>query len=123
MRVLILDDEPAIPIALQDYLEDLGGYEISLANSGEEAIDKLKDFRADVCIVDMRLPQMTGNEFIIQAHELYPEASFIIHTGSLDYTVPPELREIGLSSRCIVHKPVSNMDLFHKKIQELKSDM
>jgi response regulator RpfG family c-di-GMP phosphodiesterase len=35
--------------------------------------------KTDRCVVDMRLPGMNGNEFILAAHGKLPEYQFIIH--------------------------------------------
>ncbi|XPV76016.1 MAG: response regulator [Desulfovibrio sp.] len=119
MRILIIDDEPAIPMALKDFLEDTEEYEVYLANTGEQGIEIIEESDIDVCIVDMRLPKMTGNEFIIKASSIAPQAKYIIHTGSLDYKVPEELREIGITSKSIVFKPAIDMNLFTDRINQL----
>lgn len=112
IRILIVDDEKGIPQALRDYLEDAGEYEVRVAGSGEEGLLLLPDFEPDACIVDMRLPGMDGNEFILTAHAARPDTIFIIHTGSVDYVLPERLREIGLTEEMIMHKPLLDMRIF-----------
>jgi hypothetical protein len=44
---------------------------------------------------------------------------FIIHTGSVDYAVPPDVRTYGISSDNVLLKPVADMDMFLQKIRSL----
>lgn len=119
MRVLIVDDEGPIPQGIMDYLEDSGGFDIRLAASGEEGLSLLEGFSPHVCIVDMRLPGMDGNEFITAAHTALPKTKFIIHTGSLEYMLPERLREIGITDKMVLKKPVMDMKIFEDLLHEL----
>jgi len=59
--------------------------------------------------MDMRLPDMDGNTAIRVFHELYPEIEFLIHTGSSSYSLPEDLRAMGLDDDRIYHKPLGDM--------------
>jgi len=119
IQILIVDDEAGLPDAIRDYLEDETEFAVTLATSGEEGIEMLDQIKPDVCIVDMRLPGMNGNEFIIKIHEKLPECKFIIHTGSIDYSLPPELKKIGITKDLILSKPVKGLATFKTQIQKL----
>ena len=73
--ILIVDDEPGIPKAIKEYLEDAGDYRILVATDGEHGLAVLEEQDVAVCIVDMRLPGMSGNEFIPLAHACVPDAA------------------------------------------------
>lgn len=107
-NVLIIDDEPNLNQALHDAFEDYD-FEVYSALSGELGLFQLEENKIDVCIVDMRLPGMTGNEFIIAAHSTHPHLKFIIHTGSTDYSIPQKLRRIGVEKEHIFIKPVKSL--------------
>jgi len=62
-----------------------------------------------LCIMDMRLPDMDGNTAIRLLHQRYPQMTFLIHTGSSSYTLPDDLRAMGLDDHCIYHKPLADM--------------
>jgi len=107
--VLIVDDEPMIRESLQAYLEDEGIPAVAV-NSGEEALNTVQQSCAfAVCIMDMRLPGMDGNTAIRRLHALRPGLEFLIHTGSSDYTLPPDLRALGVSELRIYPKPLVDM--------------
>jgi len=115
---MIVDDEEMVRLNLETYLED-AGFNLIAAESGEEATEILKTTRVDLGIIDMRLPDMDGQALILQAHSLDPSMSYIIHTGSLDYILPQQLSDIGLTNDNICHKPISDMDALISKVREL----
>ena len=96
-KILIVDDEAELPQIIKDYLGDETDFEIDLVFSGEKGLECINKFQPDICIVDMRLPRMNGNEFILKAHDKLPDCKFVIHTGSIDYFIPPELSQIGMT--------------------------
>lgn len=110
--ILIVDDEPAIPKALKEFLEDTGVYDVVMVPSGEEGIEVLGGREIAACIVDMRLPGMSGDEFILRAHAVRPGCRFIIHTGCLGYAPPKELKGLGVTTAMVVNKPVLDMGIF-----------
>jgi len=108
-RVLVVDDEPLIVTGLRVFLED-EGMQVAGAASGEEAVDIARnDPGFDVCIMDMRLPGMNGDTAIRTLHEIRPDLKFIIHTGSADYTIPDDLRALGIDEAVFFAKPLLDM--------------
>lgn len=118
-KVLILDDEEILRNSLREFLED-EWLDVVSAATGEEALGLVKKHPVDVCIVDMRLPRMDGNSFILKAFEANPGLKFIIHTGSSDYTLPRELISIGIENEYVLRKPVDDPMLFIEKIKALR---
>jgi len=118
-RVLVVDDEPCIVSGLRIFMEDEGMH-VACAGSGEEAVDILrKDSSIDVCIVDIRLPGMNGDNTIRALHEISPGLKFIIHTGSADYSIPDDLRAIGIDERQLFAKPLLDMTPLVESVAEL----
>lgn len=60
-RILIIDDDQDLSLITQDMLEDYG-YQVFLAQSGEEAFERLKKTAFDLIILDINLPDGTGFE-------------------------------------------------------------
>ena len=58
-RVLVVDDEPNIVMTVADRLE-LNGYEVITAGDGMEALEKAKNEKPDLIILDLMLPKMDG---------------------------------------------------------------
>ncbi len=118
IRVLIIDDEPAIYRSLGEFLEDCD-FEVMSAENAEDAFNILKNKPQDVAIVDLRLPSMNGETLILKAHEMQPALRYLIFTGSDEYTLSEELENIGIRPEHIISKPLSNLSLMVEAIQEL----
>jgi two-component system OmpR family response regulator len=66
--VLVVDDEPGVRDLLSDALR-IAGYEAETAANGNEAFEVLHRRRADLCIVDINMPNMNGFEFLNKLRE------------------------------------------------------
>lgn len=118
-RVLVVDDEPLIADSLLVYLQD-EGMEVITADSGEEALELARTSGGfNVCIMDMRLPGVDGNRAIRELASLYPTMKFVIHTGSVDYSLPDDLRSLGVSENYLFRKPLSDMASLADAVREL----
>lgn len=61
--VLIVDDEPANRLLLQQVLQH-AGYETFEAEDGAQALGRLRERRADIAIVDLNMKVMSGPAFL-----------------------------------------------------------
>jgi DNA-binding NtrC family response regulator len=105
--VLIVDDEPHLNGAIRLTFED-SDYTVFSAFNGKEGHKILEESKVDVCVVDMRLPDTTGNEFITTAYEKNSLLKFIIYTGSIDYIIPNKLKAIGITEEQVFVKPIKD---------------
>jgi len=119
VKILIVDDEKDLSACIRDYITDESSHKVFLAYSGEEGLEELEKVKPDLCIVDMRLPGMNGNDFIINANIRMSQCSFIIHTGSIDYQLPEQLAQIGITKDFLLSKPIPDMAIFLEKIRKL----
>lgn len=123
IRILVVDDEEIITFTLSAFLEDRG-YDVLVANSGNQAIKIMKKEFLNLAIVDIRLRGFDGNTFILKAHELQPELKFLIHTGSITYSIPPELAELGIANEDILLKPIRDFDalseIIERKVKQIQ---
>ena len=120
-HVLVIDDEPAICASLSAFLEDYG-FQASTAESAEEALDLMKSNAYDICIVDLRLPGMSGEDLILQAKERYPDQKHIIYTGSISYNLSDKLKALGMRPEHVFLKPIRVLSLLVKCIKELTAE-
>ncbi len=117
--VLIVDDEMLIRENLAAYLED-EEMDVMAEESREGAIALVEAGRLfDVCIMDLRLPSMEGNTAILKLHRLCPTLAFIIHTGLAGYSLPSELRAIGITDKQVFMKPLDDMAVLVDAIRSL----
>jgi thioredoxin reductase (NADPH) len=89
--ILSVDDDPNVLRAVaRDLRNRYGGdYRILRADSGEEALAALRELErrnepVALLLVDQRMPEMSGVEFIGQAAQLYPEAKRVLLTAYAD---------------------------------------
>jgi len=68
-KILLVDDEESIHLLYREELEE-EGYKIFSAFSGEEALEKLKTLDADLVILDINMPGMSGLEALRQIKEI-----------------------------------------------------
>ena len=83
-KILIVDDN----IDLLDYLKDffmIYNYDVILAETGAEGIDKFREFMPDIVISDMRLPDKNGNIVVKEIKEIDRDVPIIIITGYSDH--------------------------------------
>ena len=107
ISVLVVDDDEMIRDCVIAYLED-EGFSVFGACSGEAGLESIQSVRPAVCISDMRLPGMSGEEFILKAHSLCPATGYLLHTGML-YSLSDELRAIGMTPEQVLLKPIHEL--------------
>lgn len=59
-RVLLVDDDPNVRLVSQISLEDVGGWEVLTAESGQEALEVAARDKPDVILLDVMMPVMDG---------------------------------------------------------------
>jgi HD-like signal output (HDOD) protein len=83
MKVMFVDDEPMVLKGIKRSLFDTG-WEIILADSGQQALDILSDTPVDFVISDMQMPGMNGAELLEKVSELYPSTVRVVLSGHAD---------------------------------------
>ncbi len=89
--IVCVDDEPAVLAAVaRDLRRQFGEkYRIVRANSGQEALDALKELvtrgeQVALLVADQRMPQMSGTEYLVEARKLVPDAKRVLLTAYAD---------------------------------------
>ena len=81
--LLFVDDEPNVLKALRRLFHS-ENYVIYLAAGGAEGLEILRQHAVDLIISDMRMPEMSGAEFLTHALKQRPEAVRVLLTGYAD---------------------------------------
>jgi DNA-binding response OmpR family regulator len=79
-KILVVDDEKNIRILFRDELEE-AGYEVELAESGNEALAKIDVAPPDLVILDIRMADMTGIEVLQAIREKHGSLPVIMCTA------------------------------------------
>ncbi len=90
-RVLLVDDDPDISLALFDYLQN-EGFDVEAVDTGNAAIHKSTTQSYDVVLLDVGLPDRDGIEVLGELVERKPQLPVVLLTAftSLLKTTPPD---------------------------------
>jgi two-component system, NtrC family, response regulator AtoC len=107
-RILVVDDEAAQREMLAGYLEK-NGYKVSTAGSGKEGLELCKDTFVELALVDLKMPEMNGIEFIEELKKTSPDTQAIVMTayGSMESAI--EAMKLGAYD--YISKPIDLEEL------------
>jgi len=106
--VLVVDDEKLVRWSLRESLREKG-YEVSLAESGEEALRLTKKDSFDAILLDIRLPDVDGVEVLRRIHSENQESSVIMISAVTD--VETAVATIRLGAKDFATKPLDPEDI------------
>ncbi len=128
--LLVVDDSDAALAILRKVFQDY--YEVSLAHSGEEALDSVNE-DIHCVIMDAKMPTMSGFEASRRIWRKYPHLPIIMHTGHDDEHNISEIVSYGFE--CYMVKGASELEmrlkvrhacekhLYQRKEQQYKRDL
>ena len=84
LHILVIDDEASVRVALQRYLASRG-HEVETTASGKEALARMREDAFDAVIVDMRMPDVSGEQLFqeLKARDASYAERVIFTTGQL----------------------------------------
>jgi two-component system response regulator MprA len=118
MRILVVDDEPAVRNSLRRALT-LEGYEVELASDGAEALSRLAEHPPDAVLLDVLMPRVDGLEvarrvreagnripiLMLTAREQVSDRVAGLDAGADDYVVKPfALEELFARIRALLRR-------------------
>ncbi|MEX3314908.1 response regulator [Sulfitobacter sp. PS-8MA] len=104
-RILLCEDDALIRLDIADILDSLGT-NVTETGSGQEALQMLKTGAFDALLIDVGLPDMSGEEVAVAVRDSLPDIPIIFATGQSDV---PAARKLGHCA--VVHKPFGDRDL------------
>lgn len=110
LRILVVDDDPAVREVTATFLEELG-HEILEAGDGPSALRTLETKEIDLMVADLAMPLMSGAELAATVKASHPRMPVLLVTGYAELDNLP--KEYPL-----LHKPFRQADLA-RCIQEL----
>jgi two-component system response regulator MprA len=118
MRILVVDDEPAVRAALERALA-LEGYDVDLASDGLQALDRIAQSPPDAVVLDIAMPGLDGLEvsrrmraagdrtpvLMLTARDAVDDRVEGLDAGADDYLVKPfALRELQARLRALLRR-------------------
>lgn len=117
--VFVVDDDPAIRIAMQALMESVH-LQHEIFGSADEFLEQFNDDRAGCLILDIRMPGLGGlelQELLVQRHSTLP---IIFITGHGDVPMAVEAMQKGAVD--FIQKPFRDQDLLDRIHHALKAD-
>ncbi len=117
-KILVVDDELVIRESLTGWLERDGHY-VENAASGEEALDRIREIRFDILLVDIKMEGISGLDVLKEVKQSDPEVAVVMITaygsipsaieaiknGAHDYLLKPfDPNELGLLIEKIIRQ-------------------
>ncbi|HEY82459.1 MAG TPA: response regulator [Dehalococcoidia bacterium] len=114
VRILVVDDEEGVRNLLQRILQERG-YDVLTAADGEEALYVVSQGEADVVLLDIKMPGMSGLEVLDELAAQYPDTCVVMVTAVADTETAVSALKRGAYD--YITKPF-NRDSVIQKVQE-----
>jgi CheY-like chemotaxis protein len=116
-RVLIVDDEQWIRDVFKDFCTVTKAFEVDLAESGAEAVQKVGAKKYDLVTLDLIMPEMSGLEALSEIKRASPQVPIMVITGNATEKLVRQAGVMGAGK--VMYKPIR----LEKFIAELTSTL
>ncbi len=118
-HILLVDDEPLIRESLYEILR-IEGYRAQMVQSGEEALEIVKQGKVDIVVTDLKLPHMSGIDLLTRVKEDFSEIEVILITGY--GTIETAVEAMKKGAYDYITKPINDNEIkmIIRKITEKK---
>lgn len=93
-RILVVDDEIDVCNILKKFLTSKN-YEVETALNGETAVEKIRDFKPNVVLLDIMMPGMGGIETLKEIKNIDSSIGVIMVTAVIDEELAKRALELG----------------------------
>jgi excisionase family DNA binding protein len=118
-KALIVDDDPELVELIRDVLEADGRFEVRVANNGFDAGMMTKEYRPDIIVLDVMLPDINGKEVCqrVRSDSSMDDVKIICISGMVEQDKVAELKEAGAND--FMQKPFEIEALVERICQHL----
>lgn len=102
MRILVIEDEPAVAGVIADGLAEVG-HQVLLALSGHEGLEVFERARPDAVFLDLVLPDLDGVEVLRRIRRTQADVPVVVLTGWGSDEAIEETRALGVTE--VLRKP------------------
>jgi CheY-like chemotaxis protein len=122
-RILVIDDADLVRQVVVRYLTQGGYQEVQTASDGLVGIRLWREWRADLVITDLNMPQISGLEVILGLRSLGPDLPILAMSG--DPGSMDELRRVRaaflLGTVLLLVKPFTQKELLREVATALRT--
>src|SRR5687767_10018136 len=107
-RILVVEDSPELAFGLRNNLE-IEGYEVSVAADGTSALAQANDFRPDLILLDLGIPEPDGFRVLRTLRDRGDDVPIMILSAAGEET--SKVRGLRIGADDFVTKPFSILEL------------
>jgi excisionase family DNA binding protein len=121
-KVLVVDDDPELVELIQKVLEDDGRFEVRTAANGFDAGMMVKEYRPDLIILDVMLPDINGKEVCmrVRSDPTMQEVRILCISGMIEDEKIQDLKAAGAND--FLHKPFDLEELIERMCTQLEME-
>jgi len=110
-KILYVEDEPDIQAIAEMSLQVVGGFDVALCSSGDEALEKAEGIAPDLILLDVMMPGMDGPTTLMKLREIEAlnDVPIVFMTAKAMTAEIAELKELGAVD--VIPKPFDPMSL------------
>ncbi len=114
LKILAIDDEPVVRDSIAAYLED-SGFEILQAGDGQEGLQRLREDAPDLILLDLRMPEMDGLQFLEIMKRETPDTPVIVVSGT--GVLQDAIEALRAGAHDFVTKPILDMAVLEHAVK------
>ncbi len=115
-KILVVDDEEDVRTRLVNLITRHFSSEVDKAANGQEALQKLKNNKFDVVVMDIKMPGLSGIDVIREAIKFTPQTQFLAISGYDSSEVADEALRAGAVD--FIHKP-QTVEGIERKVRDI----
>ena len=101
MRILVVDDNPAVRHYLRAILEQQSTWQVcDEARTGGEALQRVKKAPPDLILLDFQMPDLNGLDVAQQISALFPQIPILMVTIHMSKQLAAAAKRVGVRGAC-----------------------
>jgi two-component system, NarL family, invasion response regulator UvrY len=101
VRILVVDDNPAVRSYLRSILEQQNTWQVcSEARTGQEAIDRVRESKPDLILLDFQMPDTNGLDVARQISHMSPGLPILMITVHFNRQLVAAAQKVGIRGAC-----------------------
>jgi len=115
-KILTIDDEIEFTNLIQGYF-GARGFEVHVANAGDTGLKAAKEIRPDICLIDLKMPGIHGDEVLREILSMDPKIKCIMITAS-EGEGKSRQNLIEMGAYACFDKPITSLRDLEKTVKE-----
>ena len=122
-KVLLVDDDTELVEVMTKFLEEDGRFEVKIATTGFDAGMLVKEYRPDLLVLDVMLPDINGKEVCqrVRADNTMEEVRILCISGMIEDDKIQDLKLAGADD--FLHKPFEIEELIERMCKMLEMEV